>query len=330
VYCKTSDSPEDRAEYKHMSAIFVEKGTPGFTVEAIHDVMGRFGSRHAVLNFDNVRVPKENLILSEGDGWRVMIDALNIERLGVAAGAIGVARAALEATSDYVTKRIQFDKTLAEIPAVQTMGSDMVTGINLMSLITYYTAHKLDQGHDVPIGASISKLFATESLMKTTLDAIQCHGGDGYTTQYPVERHMRDSKLIEIGAGTNQILRTLIWRQWQKEHRALKESMRKPITESTVSGPDAKDKILEVMAEYYRHHPGLYMERYEIMEKVGLNDQDLEENLNALGAEKLVAVHRVRGMITLARATYTGLKKAKPQEYYLFIPDFVDKEKEIF
>ena len=110
----------------------MEKGTPGFHVEAIHDPMGRFGSRHAVLDFNNVRVPKENMILNQGDGWQVLTDALNIERLGVAAGAIGTARSALYSTADYVTRRVAFGKTLSEIPGVQTMGSDMVTGVTLM------------------------------------------------------------------------------------------------------------------------------------------------------------------------------------------------------
>lgn len=183
-----------------------------------------------IVRFDNVRVPRENLILNEGDGWRVMADALNIERLGVAAGAIGVARSSLAETSNYAGKRVQFGKTLSEIPAIQFMGSDMVTSIILGHTQTYYTACMLDSGRDVPIGASVAKLYTTDTLMKTTLDAVQCHGGDGYTTQYPVERHMRDSKLIQIGAGSNEILRTLIWKQWQKEVRAFEEAERRSTT----------------------------------------------------------------------------------------------------
>ena len=93
TYVKTSDDPEDIANYRHLSAVLVEKGTPGFSVEQIHDSMGRNGSRHAVLDYENVRVPKENLIGEIGDGWKILMDALNIERLGVAAGAIGVSRA---------------------------------------------------------------------------------------------------------------------------------------------------------------------------------------------------------------------------------------------
>jgi acyl-CoA dehydrogenase len=330
VYCKSSDSPQDRKNYRHMSAILVEKGTPGFRVEAIHDPMGRFGSRHAALDFDNVRVPKGNLLLKEGDGWKVITDALNIERLGVAAGAIGTARSSLHATADYVTRRVAFNKTLAEIPGVQTMGSDMVSGINLMSLVVYHTSYKLDQGEDVALGASIAKLWATESLMRTTLDAIQCHGGDGYMRDYPVERHMRDSKLIEIGAGANEIMKHLVWKQWLKGYQEYRHSLRKIAAKSPISGPEVKKKILDALAEFYKQHPGLYMEREELLEKLGLTGENLDNGLKALEGEKLVALYRKRGVITLVKSTYEGLKQTKPLEYYMRFPDFVDKEKEIF
>jgi len=330
VYCKTSDSAENRARHRHMSAVLVEKGTPGFSVEAIHDVMGRFGSRHAALNFDNVRVPRENLILREGDGWKVMTDALNIERLGVAAGAIGVARSSLDETMKYTHRRVQFGKTLSEMEAIQFMGSDMIASILLSHNLTYYTAHMLDMGRDVALGASAAKLFTTDTLMKTTLDAVQCHGGDGYTTQYPVERHMRDSKLIQIGAGTNEILRMLVWRQWEREARAFDEAQIKPVHAQTLSETEARKAILNALAEDYKRNPGLYMPRQDIQEKLQLRDADLDANLRVLEEQKLLALHREKGRITLAKATYQGLAEAKPKEFYRSIPDFVDKEREIF
>jgi len=330
VYCKTSDTPEDRAGHRHMSAILVEKGAPGFSVEAIHDVMGRFGSRHAALNFDNVRVPRENLILNEGDGWKVMTDALNIERLGVAAGAIGVARSSLDETMKYTHRRVQFGKPLSEMEAIQFMGSDMIASILLTHNLTYCTAHMMDMGRDVALGASVAKLFATDSLMKTTLDAVQCHGGDGYTTQYPVERHMRDSKLIQIGAGTNEILRMLVWRQWEKEVRGSEETSRKPIQERPMNEDEARKAILNALAEDYKRNPGLYMCRQDLRQKLQLGEADLDANLKVLEEHGLLALHRERGRITLAKATYKGLAEAKPKEFYRSIPDFVDKEKEIF
>ena len=330
VYCKTSEDPEDRKNHRHLSTFVVEKGAPGFTVEAIHDPMGRFGSRHAVLNFDEVRVPKENLILNEGDGWKIVTDALNIERIGVAAGAVGTSRSAIEATAAYVTRRVAFNQTLSDIPGVQTMCGDMVTRTNLISLLVYYSAHKMDLGMDVPLGCTIAKVFATQSLMKTVLDSVQCHGGDGYMRNYPVERLMRDSKLIEIGAGANELMQHLVWRLWLKDYLALRSASRKPVTRSRTAGPATKEKILDALADFYCGHPALYMEREEMMEKLGLTGKDLDKALEAAEAEKLVALYRKRGGITLAKATYAGLKKAKPQEYYNFFPDFVDKGREIF
>ena len=330
VYCRTSDSPEDRKNHRHLSAFVVEKGTPGFSVEAVHDPMGRFGSRHAVLDFDDVRVPKENRILDEGDGWTVLTDALNIERLGVAAGAVGTSRAALAATADYVTRRVAFNQTLADIPGVQTMCGDMVTRTNLISLLVYYSAHKMDLGIDVPLGSTIAKVFATQSLVKTALDALQCHGGDGYMRNYPVERLLRDSKLIEIGAGANELMQHLVWRLWLKDYLALRSAGRKPVAQSSIEGAAAREGILDALADFYVQHPALYMERGEMCEKLGLTDGDLDTYLEEVEAQQLAALYRKRGRITMAKATYAGLKKARPLEYYKFFPEFVEREKETF
>jgi hypothetical protein len=166
--------------------------------------------------------------------------------------------------------------------------------------------------------------------MKTVLDSVQCHGGDGYMRNYPVERLMRDSKLIEIGAGANELMQHLVWRLWLKDYLTLRSASRKPVTRSSVSGPTAKKKILDALAEFYRRHPALYMEKEEMMENLGLTEGDMDKALEAGEAEKLVAIYRKRGRIALAKATYAGLRKAKPQKYYQFFPDFVDRRREIF
>ena len=250
-------------------------------------------------------------------------DALNIERLGVA-------RACLEATANYVTRRIAFKQTLSEIPGVQVMGSEMVVSVNLMSLSTCHTSHHLDQGREVPLGANVTKPYATGRLTKTALDAIQCHGGDGYMRNYPVERELRDSKLIEIGAGANEILQHLVWKQWLKQYRNLRKSFRKPVTKSGISCPEVNKKILEAQAEFYLKHPGLYMEQEEMSEKLGVTEADLNVHLKSLEEEKVVALNRKKNRITLIKATYEGLNKARPHEYYRVFPDFVDKQRKIF
>jgi len=292
--------------------------------------MGRFGSRHAVLDYDNVRVPKSHLIGNIGDGWKILMDALNIERLGVAAGAIGVSRACLEATAEYTTRRVAFNKTLSQIDSVQVMGADMVISTHLMSLSTYHAAYHLDQGEEIPLGASLAKFYATDRLTKVALDAIQCHGGDGYMRNYTPERQLRDSKLIEIGAGANEVLQHQIWKQWLKSFQKARVATLSPAGKTTVSGADAKSAILKALGDFYNQHPALYMEKEQLSESAGITLADLDPHLASLEQQKLVALHRSRGQVRLVKATYDGLRKANPLDFYRKYPDFVDKEKEVF
>jgi hypothetical protein len=230
----------------------------------------------------------------------------------------------------YTHRRVQFGRTLSDIPAIQFYAADMISSVLLGHSLTYYTAYNLDQGRDVALSASVAKQYTTDALMKTTLDAVQCHGGDGYTRQYPVERHMRDSKLIQIGAGSNEILRTLIFKQWEKDSDAVEASTRKSIEEVAMHMDEAKEKTMDLLARDYRRNPGLYMRTYELKAALKCSEEVLEQALIALEEEKQVALYRVRKKILLAKATYDGLAKAKPKEFYRFIPDFVDKEKEVF
>jgi len=333
VYCtyvRTSDDPKDIASYRHLSAVLVEKGRPGFSVEQIHDPMGRNGSRHAVLDYEDVRVPRENLIGEIGDGWKILMDALNIERLGVAAGAIGVSRACMEATADYTTRRVAFKKTLAEIDGVQVMGADMVISTNLMSLSTYHAAYHLDQGSSIALGASLAKFYATDRLTKVALDAIQCHGGDGYMRNYSPERQLRDSKLIEIGAGANEVLQHQVWKQWLKAYKREKLAAFSPAAVSSASGQEAETAILRSLGDFYNVHPALYTEIEELSQISGIALAELEACLESLESQKLVAIHRTSKGISMAKATYEGLRKAYPAEHYRKYPDFVDLEKEVF
>jgi len=324
TYVQTSDDPEDIRRYRHLSAVLVEKGTPGFSVEQIHDPMGRFGSRHAVLDYDNVRVPRSHLIGEIGDGWTILMDALNIERLGVAAGAIGVSRACLEATADYTTRRVAFDRTLSDIDGVRVMGADMVISTSLMSLSTYHAAYHLDQGEAIPLGASLAKFYATDRLTKVALDAIQCHGGDGYMRNYLPERQLRDSKLIEIGAQHQ------IWKQWLKAYQRDRQASLRPAEKTTVTGPEAEAAILKALGDFYCRHPALYMEKEQLSATAGITLADLDAHLLRLEENGLVALHRGRRGIGLIKSTYEGLRQAYPPEYYRKFPDFVDLDKEVF
>jgi alkylation response protein AidB-like acyl-CoA dehydrogenase len=330
TYVQTSKDPEDIKNYRHLSVVLVEKGAPGFSVEQIHDPMGRFGSRHAVLDYENVRVPKSQLIGEIGDGWKILMDALNIERLGVAAGAIGVSRACMEATADYTTRRVAFRKTLSEIDGIQVMGADMVISTQLMSLSTYHAAYHLDQGTPIPLGANLAKFYATDRLTRVALDAIQCHGGDGYMRNYSPERQVRDSKLIEIGAGANEVLQHQIWKQWLKGYRQDRQATLTPARETTVTGTDAEVAILKSLGDFYNQHPALYMEKEELSESAGITIEDIDTYLLSLSEQNLVALFSTRDRISLVKATYDGLRKANPLDYYKKFPGFVDTEKETF
>jgi hypothetical protein len=275
-------------------------------------------------------VQKSHLIGAIGDGWKILMDALNIERLGVAAGAIGVARACMEATADYTTRRIAFDKTLADIDGVKVMGANMVISTNLMSLSTYHAAYHLDQGEDIPLGASLAKFYATDRLTKVALDAIQCHGGDGYMRNYTPQRQLRDSKLIEIGAGANEVLQHQIWKQWLKIYKKERQASLTPALETAVTGAEAESDILKSLGDFYNQHPALYMETEELSASAGIAMTDIDACLVRLEEQDLVALYRSRGRIGLVKASYAGLKKAYPLEHYKQFPDFVDQEKEVF
>ena len=330
TYVQTSTDPADIRNYRHLSAVLVERGTRGFSVEQIHDPMGRNGSRHAVLDYENVRVPRDHLIGEIGDGWKILMDALNIERLGVAAGAIGVSRACMEATADYTTRRVAFNKTLAEIDGVQVMGADMVISTSLMSLATYHAAYHLDQGEPIPLGASLAKFYATDRLTRVALDALQCHGGDGYMRNYSPERQLRDSKLIEIGAGANEVLQHQIWKQWLKQYRSERLASFTPVETTRISSDEAGEVILRILGDFYNEHPALYMEREELSQRAGITSADIDPFLLALEAKELVALYRSRDSVRLIKATYEGLRRAYPKEHYRKFPAFVDQTREVF
>jgi hypothetical protein len=205
------------------------------------------------------------------------------------------------------------------------MGSEMVSNIRLAHLLVYHTAHRLDRGEAAPLDCTVAKLFATESLTRATLDAIQCHGGDGYTRDYPVERQLRDSKLIEIGAGASEILRTLIWRQWSKEHGTPPAEEQARHTAGSL-----EERILAALAEDYRQHPALHLSRERLAGRVGAEAEELDAALTALEEKGLVHLHRKRGAVHLVKATYRGLDAAQPEEYYRVVPDYVDQERETF
>jgi len=209
VYASTS--PEKKA--KGLSAFIVERETDGLSIGKIENPMGMRGAGSAEVVFEDVKVPKENLLGKEGDGFKILVNNLNVERLWFASMALGTSEAALDYATQYAKQRVQFGKPIAELQGIQFMLADMAILTEVSRSILYDAAFQIDRGvEDGGLKSAIAKCFITDAAMKVTTDAVQILGGYGYMKDYPVERMMRDAKATQIAAGTNQIQRVLIAR----------------------------------------------------------------------------------------------------------------------
>lgn len=193
------------------SAFIVEKGTPGFDFGKKEKKMGIRSSATRELIFQDCRIPKENLLSKEGMGFIVAMKTLDKSRPGVGAQAVGVAQGALDYAVKYAKERVQFGQPISSFQGIQFMLADMATQIEAARALVYATARMVDSGEkDVSRASAMSKLFASDVAMKVTTDAVQIFGGYGYMREYPVEKMMRDAKILQIYEGTNQIQRNVI------------------------------------------------------------------------------------------------------------------------
>lgn len=199
-----------------ISAFIVEKDTPGFFIGKKEKKMGLHGSNTVELSFEDCRVPAENLLGEEGMGFKIAMGNLDVGRIGIAAQALGIAEAALEAATEYAKERVQFGKPIGRQQGVGFKLADMATEVEAAKLLVYRAAQLKALGKSCGIEASMAKLFASKTAVKVTTEAIQVFGGYGYTTEYPVERFFRDAKITEIYEGTSQIQRLVISRQLLK------------------------------------------------------------------------------------------------------------------
>lgn len=197
-----------------MSAFIVEADTPGFAAPRVEHKMGIRGSPTAELTFDDVRVPVENRIGDEGEGFRIAMATLDRSRLGIAAQAVGIAQGALDAAVAYAGERQQFGQRVVDFQGIQWMLADMASQTEAARQLTYAAAARVDASvPDLPYWTSTAKLIAGDTAMRVTTDAVQILGGYGYITEYPVERMMRDAKITQLYEGTQQIQRLVIARQ---------------------------------------------------------------------------------------------------------------------
>jgi acyl-CoA dehydrogenase len=203
--------------HKGICAFVVPADTPGVSPGKKEDKMGQRASDTRVVNFDNVRVPAAQRLGAEGEGFKIAMRTLDATRPPIGAVATGIARRALDECVAYAGERKAFGSSIGNFQAVQFMLADMAKGVEAARLLTLQSAWMVDQGQRASKYSSFAKCFATDTAMQVTTDAVQIFGGNGYTKEYPVEKLMRDAKLMQIYEGTNQIQRLVIARELLKE-----------------------------------------------------------------------------------------------------------------
>src|SRR5512140_671261 len=201
---------------KGISTFIVEKGIPGFTVAKKERKLGIRSSDTVSLAFQDCRVPAANRIGAEGEGFRFAMKTLEGGRIGIAAQALGIAQACLDASVRYAKERKAFDRPIAELQAIQFKIADMATNIDAARMLTLNAAALKDAGKPFGREASMAKLFTSKIAVEAALEAIQIHGGYGYVREYLVERYLRDAKITEIYEGTSEIQRIVIARSLLK------------------------------------------------------------------------------------------------------------------
>ncbi len=202
----------DKEAQKHhgISAFIVEKDTPGFSFGKKEKKMGIRSSLTCELVFENCRIPLDNLLGKEGEGFKIAMKTLDGGRIGIAAQALGIAQGAYEEALKYARERKQFDQPIANFQAIQFILADMALRIEASRLLVYQSAWRASAGLSYGKESAMAKLSASETAMWVTTKAVQVHGGYGYTREFPVERMMRDAKITEIYEGTSEVQRVVI------------------------------------------------------------------------------------------------------------------------
>jgi butyryl-CoA dehydrogenase len=207
------------------SAFIVEKGDPGFSFGKEEKKMGLRASATRELLFNDCRIPSDRRISREGTGFIVTMKTFDVSRPGIGALAVGLSQGALDISVEYARKRVQFGKPIIAFQAVQHMLADMATETEASRALVYAAARYIDSGaKDISKISAISKLYPTDVAMRVTTNAVQILGGYGYMRDYPVEKMMRDAKILQIYEGTNQIQRNIIGQELNKEYGRIKET----------------------------------------------------------------------------------------------------------
>jgi len=203
-------SKDKTLKHKGLSAFVVDLESPGIELLKNEEKLGIRGSYTSAFAFDNVRIPKENLLGKEGDGFKIAMETLNGGRIGIAAQALGIAEGAFDKTIEYSGVRKQFGKPLSAFQAIQFKLADMATKIETSKLLVYKAAWLKDKNKTNAMESAMAKMYASETSTYVTNQALQIHGGYGYIKEYEIERMYRDAKITEIYEGTNEVQRIVI------------------------------------------------------------------------------------------------------------------------
>ena len=204
-------NPEAEPRHRGFSSFLVERGTPGFDT-LVTRYIGLKGLDCGEMHFDNVKLPEENLIGEEGKGFYHIMRLFEVARTGAGGWGVGTAQACVDESIDYAMNRVQFGKPIINLQAIQMMIADMVMDLELMRMLSYRAARIGDAGLKADRAVTATKLFCNEALFRIANTALQIHGANGYSEDYPVERHFRDARSLPIGEGTTQLMKLLLTR----------------------------------------------------------------------------------------------------------------------
>jgi butyryl-CoA dehydrogenase len=214
VFCITD--PEAKPRHHGISCLLIDSDSPGFSAGKPEEKLGIRGANTAALSFEDCRVPASNRLGEEGQGFRIAMEVLDAGRIGIAAQALGIAQASIDAAREYALEREQFGKPLARHQAIQFMLADMGTRTEAARLLTLKAAVKKQRKERYSLEAAMAKLYASETAMWVAHKAVQIHGGYGYVREYNVERYFRDAKITEIYEGTSEVQRMIIAKEMMR------------------------------------------------------------------------------------------------------------------
>ena len=338
VYAQTSNNPDDIKKRKHVTAFVVQKGTPGFTTEKINEILAFENVQNGSLDFEQVKVPVSDRIGEEGEAWEIMMNGLNFERTVISAGTVGWQRLLLNNVVPYSQRRVQFGKPTIDISANQDKIADIVIRLKVSRIAVYYTAYLWDMEKDVSIEASAMKAYGAEQTLQSAMQATQIMGGDGVNRFYPVQNVFEVAKTEHIAGGTVEACRLTIFRSALKLMKEDIQMIRRvPDKETGVPVPDfspisnklavSEDNLLKVLADDYLVNPGLHMTLGDLKEHINGDDAALEKAITDLETKGLVLVLRNKKGIQLVKASYDGLNKANPKDYYKWFPDWITDDR---